>query len=360
MEAGEAAKSKVDHYLSVLASASVPFQDKTSVSDRSNYYKAARWSPDGTCIVSNSADNHIRTFIIPPDLLERDKELHLTAYSSIASFEAVNAFLCYPAFDLQNYSTALVLSTASEHPIRLNSALDGRLVASYPLVSPTTEIYIKPQSLLFEQDGTRFVAGSNSQISFFDILRVGEPPVNTIKTGPKNSRSRWENPGTALSGLVSALAIDGQYNILTAGTLARQIGLYDAGGKGEIVGVFSTVGTEADSAISGSGVTQLTWSRCGRYLYVTERKSDGCLVYDIRKTGQLLSWATGRRALTNQRMSVDLHYDLGESMEKLWAGGTDGVIRCWDELSAQEGAVQPGVEFVLHTGKTDFPWRKSR
>lgn len=29
-----------------------------------NYYKSAEWSPDGTCIVTNAADNHIRTFIM--------------------------------------------------------------------------------------------------------------------------------------------------------------------------------------------------------------------------------------------------------------------------------------------------------
>lgn len=344
------AEAKVDYCIRGLACARTSFQGLTASSRKVNYFRSAQWSPDGTCIISNSADNHVRTFIVPPDLLERKEQQALTVYSSIPSFEAVNALTCYPGFDLQNPTTALVLSTASEHPIRLSSALDGRQVASYPLISPTTEIYIKPQSLLFEQDGQRFVAGSNSQISFFDVSRVGEPPVTLLKTGPKNSRSRWSNPGTALSGLISALALDGQYNTLAAGTLSRQIGLYDAGGKGDCVGVFSTAGTEADLTISGAGITQLLWSKCGRYLYIAERKSNGCLVYDIRKTGQLLSWSVGRRAITNQRMSVDLQFDQKDGTQNLWAGGTDGNIRCWNELSAQEGAVSPTYEFCLHAG----------
>jgi len=29
-----------------------------------NYYEGAEWSPDGTCVVTNAADNHIRTFIM--------------------------------------------------------------------------------------------------------------------------------------------------------------------------------------------------------------------------------------------------------------------------------------------------------
>lgn len=352
MEAGKDANSEKGYNTKVVAYASVEFvSSKGKGSATNNFFKSAQWSPDGTCLISNSADNHIRTFIVPPDLLEdRNGALELSVYSSIPSFEAVNALICYPGFDLQNPSAALILSTATEHPLRLNNALDGRLVASYPLASPTTEAYIKPHSLLFDHDGHHFIAGSNSLISFFDVSRVGESPAASIKTGPKNSRSRWDNPGTALSGLISALALDPQYNVLTAATLSRQIGLYDAGGKGECVGAFSLVGTQADSDVSGGGITQVIWSKCGRYLYVAERKSDGCLVYDIRKTGQLLSWTTGRRALTNQRMSVDLQYGQDWNTANLWAGGTDGSVRCWSEPASREGAVGPSYELDAHEG----------
>lgn len=259
--------------------------------------------------------------------------------------------MCYPHYNLQDTSTTLILSTASEHPLRLSSALTGARVASYPLISPTTEAYIKPQSLLFTSDGSRFLAGSDSLISVFDLSRPGEEPCSSLKTGPKNRKSAWPNPATSLRGLISALAVDGQYNVLAAGTLSRQIGLYDSAGQGDCIGVFSVAGIEADQSISGSGITQLLWSRCGRYLYIIERKSDGCLIYDIRNTGQLVSWTTGRKALTNQRMKVELAIDQMTQDENVWAGGTDGVVRCWLQPHLKEGPVEAASNFTVHDSK---------
>ena len=281
---------------------------------------------------------------------DREAPLKLEPYCIIPSLEPVNVFTCYPNFDLQEPSTSLILSTANEHPIRLHSALTGKLVASYPLISPTTEAYIKPQSLLFTQDGLTFIAGSESLLSTFDVSRPGQQAITSLKTGPKSRRASWSNPTASLRGLVSALDVDGQYNVLAAGTLSRQVGLYDAAGQGECVGVFSVKDTEADLAISGSGVTQLRWSKCGRYLYVVERKSNGAMVYDIRKTGQLLSWIIGRDASTNQRMKIEGAVNHATGNEDLWAGGTDGVVRVWPAPHLTEGSIEPTASLEAHKG----------
>lgn len=262
----------------------------------------------------------------------------------------MNTLSCYPNFDLQDSSTALILSTASEHPVRLNSALTGQLVASYPLISPTTEAYIKPQSLLFAPDGSSFTAGSESLLSTFDLSRPGNEPLLSLKTGPKSSRASWSNPGTSLQGLISALGVDPQYNVLAAGTLSRQVGLYDAAGQGECVGVFSVRGTEADLSISGGGITQVCWSKCGRYLYIVERKSNGAMIYDIRNTGQLLSWVTNRNATTNQRMKVELAVNSGTGHQDVWAGGVDGVMRTWEAPHLKEGSAEPASLLKVHEG----------
>ncbi|RMZ88381.1 hypothetical protein DV736_g4393, partial [Chaetothyriales sp. CBS 134916] len=317
-------------------------------------FKHGQWSADGTCLMAASVTSDIQTFVVPADLLDedRDKRLPLTSYCTIPSPEPVNAVVGFPNFHLQDHASALVLSSAREHPIRLNSALSSNLVASYPLVNEMTEQYISPHSLTFNSTGTCFVAGSDSAIAVFDVSRPGQEPLAYSKTGPKNSRdSRW-NPTTSMKGLVSALAVELSSSILAAGTLTRSVALYSSTGQGDCIGAFSVQGNQADSAIHGAGITQLHWSQCGRYLFITERKSDGVMVYDIRQTGQLLSWAEGRCARSNQRLGVDISSANGRDSCscEVWAGGVDGRVRMWREPHLQEGALQPCLEFMAHNG----------
>ncbi|RMZ76961.1 hypothetical protein DV737_g4580, partial [Chaetothyriales sp. CBS 132003] len=316
-------------------------------------FKHAQWSADGTCLITASVTSDIQTFVVPADLLDedRDEPLALRSYCTIHSPESVNAVVGFPTFHLQDHASALVLSSAREHPIRLNSALSSNLVASYPLVNEMTEQYISPHSLAFNATGTCFVAGSDSAIAVFDVSRPGQEPLTYSKTGPKNSRdSRW-NPTTSMRGLVSALAVEVSSSILAAGTFTRSVALYSATGQGDCIGAFSVHGNQADSAIHGAGITQLHWSQCGRYLIITERKSNGVMVYDIRKTGQLLSWVEGRCARSNQRLGVDVSSSTSGRHSgscEVWAGGVDGRARMWRDPQLQEGALQPCLEFMAH------------
>jgi telomerase Cajal body protein 1 len=286
----------------------------------------------------------------PPDLLDERRDPHeLTAYSTLPAAEPVNAVVTYPRFDLQDPSTTLILSSQRDHPIRLNSALAPQLVASYPLINPTTEAFVSPHALLFTADGSRFLAGSESLLSIFDISRPGEGPVGCLRTGRKRGSS-LAVPGMSMTGILSALAIEQQSGILAAGTFNRHVGLYDSGGQGDCVGVFCVEGTEADLQIGGSGVTQVIWSPCGRYLYIVERKSEGVMIYDIRKTGQLLGWLEGRKALTNQRLGVHMSSLSGAAGQEVWAGGIDGMIRAWRNPHEGEGAQRASFELHGHNG----------
>ena len=265
--------------------------------------------------------------------------------------DSVTAVVGYPFFSLKDSSTALVLSSMRDHPIRLNSALTGYLGASYPLVNPMTEAFISPHSLLFSGDGDRFIAGSESQISIFDLSRPGQAPVSAIPTGPKKRNHTEFNSTVNMRGIVSSLAIELSSRMLAAGTYSRHVGLYDAMGEGDCIGVFSVKGTDADTHIGGGGVTQVSWSPCGRYLYITERKSNGILVYDVRKTGQLLAWLEGRNAQTNQRLGFDLVGTGDQGGHEVWAGGLDGYIRMWKDPHTKERSISPTFEVEGHDGK---------
>ena len=164
-----------------------------------------------------------------------------------------------------------------------------------------------------------------------------------------------------MKGIISAMAVsptgDG---VLAAGTFSRHIGLYDSNGSGQSLGTFSVAKTEANRHIGGRGVNQLLWSPCGRYLYIAERNSDGVLIYDIRATGQLLGWLAGRKALTNQRMKIDIvPTSQGESHE-IWAGGTDGCMRVWRDPALTAGSQSPLWEWNVHDGKLKLDYSLAR
>lgn len=274
----------------------------------------------------------------------------LEIYSEFSPGEPIYAYASHPWYDLSNPSSTLVLSSIRDHPLQLSNALvkDSRVVASYPLVSPTTEIYHAPHSLAFNSSGTHFIAGSDSLIAVFDLSRNGEEPIERLPTIPSR-RKKSKGGGVGMKGLVSSLDISSD-TILAAGTFTRCIGLYGKGGLGDCMAVFSVAGQRyAREEIDGSGVTQVLWSPCGRYLNVAERKSDGIMVYDVRVAGKLLCWLKGRKAKTNQRLGIDSVQTT--SGFDIWAGGTDGFVRCWNDPGLQEGSIEATYEWKGHQGR---------
>lgn len=226
-------------------------------------------------------------------------------------------------------------------------------MASYSLINPTTEAFITPHSMIYPSTlgGTHFLTGSDSMICLFDVSRPGTSgPVSWMPTIP-SKRKQIVGGGVGMKGIVSALAInplgDG---ILAAGTFTRHVGLYSSNGSGELLGTFNVAKTDANRAIGGRGITQLSWSPCGRYLYIVERKSDGVLVYDIRVTGQMLGYLRGRKAMTNQRLDIDIVSSGVDGAHEVWAGGTDGVMRVWRNPIFSAGGQDPDWEFQVHDG----------
>ena len=154
-----------------------------------------------------------------------------------------------------------------------------------------------------------------------------------------------------MRGIVSTLAMSSTEGyMLAAGTWTRWVGLYDAGGLGGTIATWS-VADAADNVagILGSGVSEVIWSACGRYLCVVERMSRGILVYDVRVTGKLLAWLEGREARTNQRLSAEVFQS--DSGTEVWAGGTDGVVRVWDGVGKTAGSVLRTWEFEAHDSR---------
>lgn len=318
-----------------------PFQDK----NESNYFKRIDWSPDGTSVLTSSADNKLRLFVAPPDLLEPGESRRLTPYTTYAAAEPTYAQVFYPGYNLSDPSTTLVLTSPRDLPIQLINVLDPspKPIGTYSLVCPTTEKYQTPSSLLFYPSGNVFYTGTECLIALFDISRPGEGPTTRLPTIP-SKRHKMKGGGVGMRGIVSCLALQPESgaagagsSMLAAGAWTRWVSLYDGEGMGGTVANWSVASAaDTEASISGAGISQVLWSACGRYLYVVERKSKGVLVYDVRVTGKLVAWLEGRDADTNQRMAVDIRTVNGTN--EVWTGGTNGTVKSWHEVGSKEGA----------------------
>jgi len=319
---------------------------RPAAASESNCFRNAQWSPDGTTLITESEDWRLRTFVLPSDLLEpSDNPRSLTAYSTAQPIHSY-ASAVYPFYSLQDTSTTLVLQSQHDLPIRLINALSLSFThASYPYVHPTTEAFICPSSLLFTQAGTHFVAGGKECLAVFDISRNGEGPVTRFATRvSKNTRRLYGESSVGLGGIVSALSLNLD-DVLAAGTTRGQIGLWEAGGLGESVASFSI--DDKGTELGGNGIMQLAWSTCGRYLFAAERQSDALQVYDIRGTSRRLCWLRGRRAMTTQKLGFDLLQSRAGSID-VWAGGCDGMVRSWSDITSREGALEADFAYQAH------------
>jgi hypothetical protein len=241
------------------------------------------------------------------------------------------------------------LTSQPDLPIRLTNALDLAYThASYTWQNHLTEAYISPSSLLFV-DNDHFVAGAKDSLAVFNIHTQEGPIYESATRKGRKARKLYGADAAGIGGIVSSLALSCD-NILAAGTYNRQVGLFENAGQGQSMTAFDLSYNDVDdSLLKGNGVSQLAWSPCGKYLFVAERQSDALLVYDIRHTGQRLSYLSGRKAQT-LKLSFDLASDEYGKID-IWAGGTDGQVRVWRDVTSREGRIEPDLALHASNGK---------
>ncbi|KAI0135113.1 hypothetical protein F4814DRAFT_10494 [Daldinia grandis] len=321
------------------------------------YFETAQWTADGTALLTSSSSNLISGYIIPEDLLSptASRPLKLTPQASIQLPEPSNVLSAAPYFRLAEPYTQQLLVSSRDHPIQLfylaspSPSSSPSPASSYPLTQARSETFLTATALVWPSPGTHFIAGSRNLLARFDVTRTGEEPVLRVKTIP-SERHLSKGGGVGMRGTISSLAAqppDANFaSLVAAGTWTRSVGLYDfAQAGGSWAATWSVASAANDEAcIGGDGITQAIWSPCGRYLLLSERKSTGVLVYDVRVTGKLLGWLAGREALGNQRISCDVFPGQGGSGEggfEVWSGTTGGAVKMWEGVGTREGAHEP-------------------
>ena len=340
-----------------VAEASCDYSSDHASSHGGPFFRDAQFSPDGTSIITLDSEQSLKTWILSPDLLDDpSKRQQLKSYSTYKAPSNIQSHVAYPGFNLRDPSSTLVLHSCTEQPLTLRNALDYSIVAAkYNIISPTTEAYLKVNSLAFCSDGLRFVAGSNNQLSTFDVNQSFSGPISTYKLSPRREARKLNGEeNLSCRGIVTALDFGPQYGILAAGTTQREVGLYADQGDGDCMAAFSVAPPPSErDVIRGTGVMHLKWTPNGQYLLVAERQSDCLQVWDVRNMVHRVSWLSGRKTETTQRMGIIV--DPTTDGCNVVAGGTDGYVRTWRNPGQTEGKQEPDEVLKMHDGKLVRP-----
>ncbi|KAK9422773.1 putative Guanine nucleotide-binding protein negative regulator 1 [Seiridium unicorne] len=339
--------------------------------DVASYFEAAHWTADGTTVLTSDSSDLVSAYVLPPDLLkDREEPLSLSPQVSIPLGEPTNVLASAPSFNLSEAYTNQILVSSRDHPIQLyylfppatqdgSAPLPHAPAASYPLIKARSETFLTATSLLWSSPGSHFIAGCKNFLARFDVSRTGQEPVLRIKTIP-SERHLSKGGGVGMRGTISTLSAPPSQQghgggLVAAGTWTRWIGLYDFDQAGECASTWSIESAAKQTAVDGcdgihgDGISQTLWSPCGRYLLVSERKSRGILVYDVRVTGQLLGWLEGRDTVSNQRITCDVFPSQQEyGGFEVWSGTGSGTVKVWEGVGLTAGAQEASWDWQAH------------
>ncbi|XP_022098757.1 LOW QUALITY PROTEIN: telomerase Cajal body protein 1-like [Acanthaster planci] len=297
-----------------------------------NFLKGCKWSPDGLCVLTNSDDNQLRLFNLPPEIYSQLQEEPIPELMSVLNIhegELIYDYAWFPAMRSDQPETCCFASTCRDHPIHLWDAFSGELRCTYKPHNHLDEM-ATPHSLAFSTDGTKLYCGFNKMIRVFDMDRPG----NTCEDRPTRDKTSGQ------SGIISCFAVnsDGLY---AAGSYSKSIGLYAEPSGSMICMVQGQMG----------GVTHLMFSPDSNRLYSGGRKDPEIICWDMRNPGRVL-FSLMRDVTTNQRM----YFDLDSTGQYLVSGNQDGTVSVWDtsqppvtEGSAGDSIIDPILRFTAHS-----------
>ncbi|XP_041820988.1 telomerase Cajal body protein 1 [Chelmon rostratus] len=321
-----------------------------------NYLKGCKWAPDGSCILTNSADNVLRVYNLPPEIYSYNWDLlpEMSPVLRMAEGDTIYDYCWYPKMNSLDPDTCFLASSSRDNPVHMWDAFYGEVRASFRPYNHLDEL-TAAHSLCFSPDGTQLYCGFDKTVRVFYTERPGrdceERPTIVKKQGQ--------------SGIISSFGFSPCQSVYACGSYSRCAGLYSCQ-DGTLLALLPTR--------HHGGLTHLLFSPDGNYLYTGGRKDPEILCWDLREPGKVV-FSLKRNVATNQR----IYFDLDLSGRYLLSGDTEGVVSVWDTQTAppdgNEELLQPQLRFQAHwdctngisihpfmpllatsSGQRQFPW----
>lgn len=321
-----------------------------------NYLKGCKWAPDGSCILTNSADNVLRVYNIPAEIYSYNWDLlpEMSPVLRMAEGDTIYDYCWYPKMSSLDADTCFLASSSRDNPVHVWDAFHGEVRASFRPYNHLDEL-TAAHSLCFSPDGTQLYCGFDKTVRVFYTDRPGrnceERPTIVKKQGQ--------------SGIISCFGFSPCQSVYACGSYSRCAGLYSCQ-DGTLLALLPTR--------HHGGLTHLLFSPDGNYLFTGGRKDPEILCWDLREPGKVV-FSLERNVATNQR----IYFDLDQSGRYLLSGDTEGVVSVWDTHTAppdgNEELLQPQLRFQAHwdctngisvhpfmpllatsSGQRQFPW----
>lgn len=294
-----------------------------------NYLKGCKWAPDGSCILTNSADNVLRVYNLPPEIYSYNWDAlpEMSPVLRMAEGDTVYDYCWYPKMSSLDADTCFLASSSRDNPIHVWDAFHGEVRASFRPYNHLDEL-TAAHSLCFSPDGARLYCGFDKTVRIFYTDRPGrdceERPTVVKKQGQ--------------GGIISCFGFSPCQTVYACGSYSRCAGLYSCQ-DGSLLALLPTR--------HHGGLTHLLFSPDGNYLYTGGRKDPEILCWDIRELSKVV-FSLERNVATNQR----IYFDLDPSGRYLLSGDTERVVSVWDTQTAPpdgtEELLQPELRFQAH------------
>ncbi|KAM7535900.1 hypothetical protein Aperf_G00000095026 [Anoplocephala perfoliata] len=291
-------------------------------SDFNNYLRGCKWSPDGTCLLTQSNDNVFRIFDF--DEINHEEELLTrkpTPRLRVRGYYPVIDYCWYPFMNANDDRTCVFISARERSPIEMLDSETGTVRCTYMPTNLNGELE-KVSSIAFSSDGSCIFCG------FKRFIKV----VNTeYPSAMRRIPEVGEKP--RLKGIISAIATPpynecGNRGLYALGTFEGCVEVYSQGsGKTSVI--------ECANAPS-KGISQLKFLS-ERYLIAGGRVDGVIQVWDLAGTSKEPCLTFHRRVENYQRFQ----FDVDPTDRYLFTGSQTGAAFCYN----------------FSTGELEFSWR---